>query len=61
LLGPVAQARLEDGAWGITGTWRNEEEGTHGVFACRKEEELAEPEPPGDAAGASAAPKAPSS
>ncbi len=29
----------DDGAWQLTGTWRNEFEGTHGQFACRREEE----------------------
>ena len=29
-----------DGAWVISGTWRNSAEGTHGVFAARREEEM---------------------
>ena len=46
----AAQSRQGDGAWALTGTWRNEAEGTHGVFAARREQEQ---QP--DAAGAAAA------
>jgi hypothetical protein len=49
------QARQEDGAWAITGTWRNEAEGTHGVFAARREEEAPPPAPPGAASGSAGA------